>query len=77
MSNEGKSVRLVEVDVIAIRGEKKAGALIDRGTAFVDVIVGEFCDDCCSAPCKSKLPVLDAPVGVLSLDLSDDVDLFS
>lgn len=36
MSNEGKSVRLVEVDVIAIRGEKKAGALIDRGTAFVD-----------------------------------------
>jgi hypothetical protein len=35
-SKEGRSVRLVVVEVIAIRGEKKAGALIDRGTVFVD-----------------------------------------
>lgn len=36
MSNEGRSVKLVEVDVIAINGEKKAGALIERGTVLVD-----------------------------------------
>lgn len=36
MSNEGRSVRLVDVDVIAINGEKKAGALLDRGTVLAD-----------------------------------------